>query len=96
MAVTESALAVTAIPIGKQQHECLMDTGFPDRAFRFFALAEMALASARRGRLVQMANEGNKGAIAAIAIKEHPSRLLAATQTGITAAALLMGIYVCG
>lgn len=59
----------------------------------FFALAEMALASARRSRLAQMALEGNKGAIAALAIKEHPSRLLAATQTGITAAALLMGIY---
>ncbi|MGO9445274.1 MAG: hemolysin family protein [Thiobacillaceae bacterium] len=59
----------------------------------FFALAEMALASARRGRLTQMANEGHKGATVAIAIKEHPSRLLAATQTGITAAALLMGIY---
>lgn len=59
----------------------------------FFALAEMALASARRGKLAQMADEGNKGALAAMIIKEHPSRLLAATQTGITAAALLMGIY---
>lgn len=59
----------------------------------FFSLAEMALASARRGRLTQMAAEGNKGAAAALTIKEHPSRLLAATQTGITAAALLMGIY---
>ncbi len=59
----------------------------------FFALAEMALASSRHGKLAQMASEGNKGAAAAIAIKAHPSRLLAATQTGITAAALLMGIY---
>ncbi|GAB4302987.1 MAG: hemolysin family protein [Thiohalomonadaceae bacterium] len=59
----------------------------------FFALAEMALASARRSRLTQMAEEGNRRASAAIAIKDHPSRLLAATQTGITAAALLMGIY---
>ena len=59
----------------------------------FFALAEMALASSRRGKLAKMASEGHKGAAAAIAIKEHPSRLLAATQTGITAAALLMGIY---
>lgn len=59
----------------------------------FFALAEMALASARRGKLAQMADEGDKGAAAAISIKEHPSRLLAATQTGITAAALLMGVY---
>ncbi len=59
----------------------------------FFALAEMALASSRRAKLTQMASEGHKGAAAAATIKEHPSRLLAATQTGITAAALLMGIY---
>ena len=59
----------------------------------YFALAEMALASARRSRLVQMAEEGNARAIIAINIKDHPSRLLAATQTGITAAALLVGIY---
>ena len=59
----------------------------------YFALAEMALASAHRARLAQLAEEGDKGAASALAIKEHPSRLLAATQTGITAAALLMGIY---
>jgi putative hemolysin len=59
----------------------------------FFALAEMALASARRSRLVLMAEEGNAHATVAISIKDHPSRLLAATQTGITASALLVGIY---
>jgi putative hemolysin len=59
----------------------------------FFALAEMALASAHRARLAQLAEDGDKGAASALAIKEHPSRLLAATQTGITAAALLMGIF---
>lgn len=59
----------------------------------FFALAEMALASAHRVRLAQLAENGDKGAASALAIKEHPSRLLAATQTGITAAALLMGIF---
>ena len=59
----------------------------------FFALAEMALASAHRARLAQLAEAGDKGAASALAIKEHPSRLLAATQTGITAAALLMGIF---
>ena len=58
-----------------------------------FSLAEMALASARRGRLSQLAEAGDTGAAKALAIKEHPSRLLAASQTGITAAALLMGIY---
>ena len=59
----------------------------------FFALAEMALASAHRARLAQLAEAGDRGAASALAIKEHPSRLLAATQTGITAAALLMGIF---
>jgi putative hemolysin len=58
-----------------------------------FSLAEMALASARRARLIQLAEAGDSGAATALAIKEHPSRLLAASQTGITAAALLMGIY---
>ncbi|MEN3113324.1 hemolysin family protein [Uliginosibacterium paludis] len=58
-----------------------------------FSLAEMAFASARRARLVQMAEDGDDGAVAALAIKEQSSRLLAATQTGITAAALLMGVY---
>ena len=59
----------------------------------YFALAEMALASARRSRLLQMAEDGNIRAATAITIKDHPSRLLAATQTGITAAALMVGIY---
>ncbi|NDP49456.1 MAG: DUF21 domain-containing protein, partial [Sulfuriferula multivorans] len=58
-----------------------------------FSLAEMALASSRRARLNQLAETGNNGAVVALAIKDHPSRLLAASQTGITAAALLMGIY---
>lgn len=58
-----------------------------------FALAEMALASAHRARLAQLADEGDKGAVSALHIKEHPSHLLAATQTGITAAALLMGVF---
>jgi magnesium and cobalt exporter, CNNM family len=59
----------------------------------FFALAEMALASAGRAKLTQMADTGHHGAELALVIKEKPSRLLAGTQTGITAAALLMGIY---
>ncbi len=58
-----------------------------------FALAEMGLASAQRAKLAQMAEAGDAGAASALAIKEHPSRLLAATQMGITAAALLMGIF---
>lgn len=59
----------------------------------YFSLAEMALASSRQSRLAQMAEEGDSRAKKALKIKEDPSRLLAATQTGITAAALLVGIY---
>ena len=59
----------------------------------YFSLAEMALASSRRSRLIQMAEEGDLRDTIAVAIKDHPSRFLAATQTGITAAALLVGIY---
>ncbi|MDQ8023876.1 MAG: hemolysin family protein [Moraxellaceae bacterium] len=59
----------------------------------FFALTEMALASARRARLQQAADEGDPRARQALAIKEHPSRFLAATQIGITATSLLAGIY---
>ena len=59
----------------------------------FFALSEMALASSRKSKLQSMADAGNPKATIALQIMDNPSRLLAATQTGITAAALLMGIY---
>jgi len=59
----------------------------------YFSLAEMALASARRSRLHPLAETGDPRAVLALAIKEHPSRLLAATQTGVTAAALLSGVF---
>ena len=57
-----------------------------------FALAEMSIASASQTRLRQLLADGNKGAGLALEIKERPSRLLATTQAGITAAALLMGV----
>lgn len=59
----------------------------------FFALSEMALASCRKSKLQAMADAGNPKSAIALQIMSNPSRLLAATQTGITAAALLMGIY---
>ena len=59
----------------------------------YFALAEMGLASARRSRLVPLSEAGDHRASQALAIKDNPSRLLAATQTGVTAAALLSGVF---
>ncbi|QID19303.1 HlyC/CorC family transporter [Nitrogeniibacter mangrovi] len=58
-----------------------------------FSLTEMALASARKARLQLMLEGGEARAATALAIKDHPSRFLAATQTGITAAALMAGIF---
>jgi putative hemolysin len=59
----------------------------------FFALAEMALASSRRAKLQQLADSGDSAAAYALQIKAMPSRFIAATQTGLTAASLLAGIF---
>jgi len=59
----------------------------------FFALAEMALASSRRAKLQQLADAGDSAAARALHIKSTPSRFIAATQTGLTAASLLAGIF---
>jgi len=59
----------------------------------FFAMAEIALVSARPARLQPMAGEGNAGAAAALELKADPSRLLATVQIGITIIAVLLGSY---
>jgi putative hemolysin len=50
----------------------------------FFAASEIAIVSARRGRLQQRADAGNPGARQAFELAEHPERFLAAVQVGIT------------
>lgn len=50
----------------------------------YFAAAEIALISARRAALKQAAADGSRGARAALALTEDPSRLLATIQIGIT------------
>lgn len=57
----------------------------------FFAAAEVALLSVRRSRLKELADQGNAGARAALGLLAHPSRLLSATQVGVTAASLGLG-----
>ena len=59
----------------------------------FFAMAEIALVSARPARLQPMAAEGNAGAEAALELKADPSRLLATVQIGITIIAVLLGSF---
>src|SRR5947207_7311746 len=59
----------------------------------FFAMAEIALVSARPARLQPLAAEGNRGAEAALELKSDPSRLLATVQIGITIIAVLSGTF---
>jgi putative hemolysin len=58
-----------------------------------FSLAEMAIVSARRARLQQRAEEGNKGAKTALNLAAHPTRFLSTVQTGITLIGILSGAF---
>jgi putative hemolysin len=59
----------------------------------FFAMAEIALVSARPARLQPNAAAGSRGAEAALELKADPSRLLATVQIGITIIAVLSGTF---
>jgi len=59
----------------------------------FFAMAEIALVSARPARLQPLAGEGSAGAQAALELKADPSRLLATVQIGVTVIAVLSGTF---
>ncbi len=50
----------------------------------FFAASEIAIVSARRGRLQRRADAGNTSARQALELAAHPERFLAAIQVGIT------------
>jgi putative hemolysin len=57
----------------------------------FFAAAEVSLLTVRRSRLRQLADEGDKGAKAALNLLAHPERLLSVTQVGVTLCSLGLG-----
>lgn len=50
----------------------------------FFAASEIAIVSARRGRLQQRADAGSAGARVALMLADDPNRFLATVQVGIT------------
>ena len=58
-----------------------------------FASAELALVSARRSRLKALAENGHRGARAALALLADPTRLLSTVQTGITLVSIFVGVY---
>jgi putative hemolysin len=57
----------------------------------FFAMSELAVVSARKIRLQQMADEGRRGAVTALALQEDPSRFLSTVQIGITLIGVING-----
>lgn len=59
----------------------------------FFALAELALVSARKSRLEALAKRGNLGARVALGLQQDTTLLLSAGQAGITLTAILTGMY---
>jgi putative hemolysin len=55
------------------------------------ALSEMAIISARKARLQQKADDGDKGAAAALILSENPTRFFSTVQVGITLIGILSG-----
>lgn len=58
-----------------------------------FAMSEMAVVSARKTRLRQMADKGNSAAATALELANSPDRLLSTVQIGITMIGILAGAF---
>jgi len=58
-----------------------------------FAMAEIALVSARKARLEAQANKGDKLASEALKFANHPDKFISTTQIGITLIGILNGIF---
>ncbi len=59
----------------------------------FFALAEIAVVSARKGRLRQLAEEGDKKAETALKLASEPTKFLSSVQVGVSLSAIFAGAY---
>lgn len=57
------------------------------------AMSEIAIVSARKSRLQQQANEGNKKAQSAFELSNSPNRFLSAVQIGITFIGIFAGAF---
>ena len=56
------------------------------------AMSEVALLTAKRGKLQAMAAQGKKSAAVALTVSANPTEFLSAIQIGITSIGLLSGI----
>ncbi len=59
----------------------------------FFVMSELAMVSVRRARLQPLADEGHRGARAALALATEPGRFLSTVQIGITLIGIFTGAY---
>jgi putative hemolysin len=57
-----------------------------------FAMSELALTASRKVRLFNMAEAGDRGAQAALALLDNPTRFLSSVQVGITSIGMLNAI----
>ncbi len=57
-----------------------------------FAMSEIALVTARRGRMQKMADDHQPGAAAALELAEEPTRFLSTIAIGITSIGILNGV----
>ncbi len=58
-----------------------------------FVMSEIALVSARKSRLENLANKGDENARKALDLANNPEIFLSAAQIGITLIAILTGVY---
>ncbi len=58
-----------------------------------FSMSELAIVSARSAKLQAMAENGKKGALAALRLAQDPGKFLSAVQSGITLIGIIAGAY---
>lgn len=58
-----------------------------------FAMSEIAVISSRKSSLIRDSKDGDKGALAALALSDNPDKFLSTIQIGITLIGILTGIY---
>ena len=59
----------------------------------FFAMTEIAVVSARKSKLKQMADKGDKNAKRALELADNPNRFLSTVQIGITFVGIFAGAF---
>ncbi|MBL8514684.1 MAG: DUF21 domain-containing protein, partial [Betaproteobacteria bacterium] len=59
----------------------------------FLALSELSIASAKRIKLTQLRDAGNKGAGVALHLKDNPNSFLGIVQIGLNVVGILAGVF---